>query len=715
MSRIAKTPLAALAAALLLAPALLLAQAKDWKEIPTPALKSFTIARPKRVALPNGMVILLMEDRELPLVNAFALVKTGLRDDPAEKTGLGSIAGQAWRTGGTKTKTGDELDDFLEARAAKVESGVGTTTASLSLSCLKGDFDAVLGVFDDLLRNPEFREEKIPLAKNQLNTGIARRNDEPMQIASREATKLGYGADSPYARVPEYATVAAVTREDLLAWHRKNVHPDRIVLGVTGDFDAKEMETKLRKLFGAWPKGPATAAAPAPYRKEPKPGVFFVEKDDVNQSSVRLVHLGIEKKDPDYFALEVMNEIFGGGFSSRLFSHVRSDKGLAYAVFGRVGAGWDFPGLFNVFLGTKSATTATGIDALMTEIKGILEAPPSADELNKAKDAILNSFVFKFDSKAKILREQSENEFFGFPPDFLEKYRSEIEKVTAADVHRVAKKHIRPQDLAILVVGRSADFDRPLSTFGPVTKVDITIPPPPGEKKAAATDVTKAAGKALFEKAASAIGPRAKVAAVKDVTTRGKVIMKTPQGEMELGVSTQVIFPDRIRSEIQTPMGGMTQVLGPAGAFIASPMGTQDLPVSMRDEMLKQLQRSPVFLAQKADDPKLTASVSGKEKIGDVEAQILEIAYEKVEVKWFVDPATGRLLRTSHAGTGPAGPVTAVTDYSDFRAVEGLTLAFLQETSQNGQKAQTLKLEEIKLNSGFDPKAFEKPAPKSGP
>ncbi|MFI5181796.1 MAG: insulinase family protein [Thermoanaerobaculia bacterium] len=712
MSRIAKTPLAALATALLLAPALLLAQAKDWKDIPTPALKSFTIAKPTRIALPNGMVILLMEDHELPLINASALVRGGLRDDPAEKTGLSSVAAQVWRTGGTKSKTGDELDDFLEARAAKVETSSGMGNSTASLSCLKGDFDSVLGVFDELLRSPEFREEKIPLAKNQLNTGIARRNDEPMGIAGREARKLGYGENSPYARVPEYATVAAISREDLLAWHRRNVHPDRIVMGVVGDFDAKEMEAKLRKTFGSWPKGPATSTAPAAYRKTPKPGVFFVEKDDVNQSSIHLVHLGIEKRDPDYFALEVMNEMFGGGFSSRLFSHVRSDKGLAYAVSGGVRNDWDYPGLFDVFLGTKSQTTATGIDALMTEIKGILEARPSADELKKAKDAILNSFVFRFDSKRKILLEQALDEFFGYPPDFLERYRNEIEKVTADDVLRVAKKHIRPADLAILVVGKSADFDKPLSTFGPVTKLDITIPPLPGEKKAAATDASRAAGKALLAKAAAAIGSAPMIAGVKDVATKGKAVMKTAQGEMELGVSSLIVFPDRIRHEMQTPMGSLTQVASSAGAFVVTAMGTQDLPGSQRDEMLKQVRRHPLFLGQKREDPKLSASTAGTEKIGEVSAQILDLSYDGLDVRWFLDPASGRLLRASYAGSGPGGPATVVVDYSDFRPVDGLTLPFQQEVSQNGQKIQTFKVEELRVNAGADPKAFEKPAPK---
>ena len=712
MTRPAKMVLAALSALLLLVPAPLRAQATDWKEIKAPPLKAFSIPKPVRVVLPNGMVILLMEDHELPLVNAFAYIRVGLRDDPADKIGLGTIAGQVWRTGGTKTKTGDELDDFLEARAAKVETGVSTANATVSLSCLKGDFDAVLGVFDDVLRNPEFREEKIPIAKNQLNASIARRNDEPMQIAGREARKLGYGETSPYARVPEYATVAAVTREDLLAWHRRFVHPDRIVMGVVGDFDPRAMEAKLKTTFGAWPKGPAVPTPLAAYRKAPKPGVFLVEKEDVNQASIHLVHLGIEKRDPDFFALEVMNEIFGGGFSSRLFSHVRSDKGLAYAVYGGVRSDWDNPGLFDVFLGTKSQTTATGIDALMAEIKGILDAPPSADDLKKAKDAILNSFVFRFDSKEKILREQALDAFFGYPPDFLERYRAEIEKVTAEDVLRVARQHVRPQDLAILVVGKPGDFDRPLSSFGEVRKLDITIPPPPGEKKAAATGAAKTAGRELFEKALAALGPREKLALVKDLTSKGKATMKTPRGDMEIGVSTQVVFPDRIRSEIQTPMGLMTQVLGPGGAFMTSPAGTQDLPDSARDGMVKVLERNPFFLAQRASDPKLVASAAGTEKIGSVNAEVLDLSFDTTEVRWFLEPATGRILRSSFSGPGPSGPAASVTDYSDFRPVDGFWLPFLQEVSQNGQKAQSLRIEEIKVNAGTDPKAFEKPAPK---
>ena len=245
-----------------------------------------------------------------------------------------------------------------------------------------------------------------------------------------------------------------------------------------------------------------------------------------------------------------------------------------------------------------------------------------------------------------------------------------------------------------------------------MTKVDITIPPPPGEKKAAATDATKTAGKALFAKAAAALGPAETRAAVKDLSTKGKATVKTPQGEMELSISTLVVFPDRIRSEIQGPMGSVTQVATPAGAFVVTPTGTQDLPGSQRDEMLRQVRRNPLFLGQKGEDPKLSVSAAGTEKIGDVTVEILDLSYDGLDVRWFLDGASGRLLHASYAGSGPAGPSTVVVDYSDFRPVNGLTLPFLQEASQNGQKVQTLRIEEIKLNSGFDPKAFQKPSHK---
>ncbi|PYQ40318.1 MAG: insulinase family protein [Acidobacteria bacterium] len=450
----------------------------DWKQIAKPPLRAFQPVSPRRIALGNGMVIFLQEDRELPLVQATLRIRGGSREEDAVKVGLVSVYGQAWRTGGTRKRTGDELDDYLEARAAHVETGGGLDSTTVSLNCLKENFADAFDVFLELLREPEFRPDKIELAQRQLHTGIARRNDNPQGILFRESAKLGYGAASPYARHPEYATIDAVTREDLLAWHRRYVHPGNMILGLVGDFDSKTMETTLRKAFASWPRGPAAAKVPEAGTPATAPGYYFIAKDDVNQSSIRMVHLGTTVDNPDYYAITVMNEVFGGSFAARLFTNVRSKKGLAYAVSGSVGTAHDHPGLFSVFTSTKSGTTAAAIDALYEEIDNLKKVPPTSEELQRARESLLNSFIFRVDSRAKVLFEKMTYEFYGYPLDFLERYPAAIEKVTAADVARAAQKYVDKGKLAVLVVGKAADFDRPLSSFGPVTTIDVTIPPP---------------------------------------------------------------------------------------------------------------------------------------------------------------------------------------------------------------------------------------------
>src|SRR5579863_7269173 len=232
-------------------------QAANWKQIPIAPLPAFHPQEPKRIELPNGMVIFLQEDHELPLIDGVARIRGGSRSEPGDKAGMLDLYGEVWRTGGTKAQTGDQLDDYLEIRAAKVESDGGADSTTVSLSCLKEDFNDTFKVFADLLREPEFREDKLDLAKHEAFDGISRRNDDVGQIARREATKLAYGAQNPYAREPEYATVGAVTRQDLIDWHHAYVHPNNIIIGIVGDFDSAQMEATLRKAFGSWEKGPA--------------------------------------------------------------------------------------------------------------------------------------------------------------------------------------------------------------------------------------------------------------------------------------------------------------------------------------------------------------------------------------------------------------------------------------------------------------------------
>jgi zinc protease len=458
------------------------AQAASWQQIPIPPLPAFHPQQPKRIQLSNGMVIFLQEDHELPLIDGTTRIRGGSHNEPAGKVGLTDIYGEVWRTGGTKTQTGDQLDDFLEVRAAKVETSSGPDSTSLNWSCLKGDFDDVFKVFVDLIQNPEFRQEKIEIAQKGEFDAISRRNDQIGEIAQREATKLAYGPDNPYARVPEYATVAAVTRQDLINWHGTYVHPNNIILGVSGDFDGKAMEAKLRAAFESWPKAPPLPKDEVQYHPAP-PGYYLIPKEDVNQSSIRMVSLGIKRDNPDYYAVSVFNEAFAGGFSSRLFNDIRTKRGLAYHVGGGIGANFGHPGILQFVMGTKSQSTVEAVQALYEDIDGLAKQPIADDEIQRAKDAILNAFIFRLDSPDKILAERMTYEFYGYPADWLDKYEAEIKKVTAADANRVSTKYMHRDQLAVLIVGNAKEFDKPISSLGPVKEIDITIPPPPGGKE----------------------------------------------------------------------------------------------------------------------------------------------------------------------------------------------------------------------------------------
>ena len=673
------------------------AQVSDYREIRTPPLHTMKIEQPKRIQLANGMVIFLMEDHELPLIRGSARIRGGSADVPANKAGMAGIYGQVWRTGGTQSKTGDELDDFLEARAARVEAGAGQDSTNISMNILKNDFDAVFPIFVDLLQRPAFRQEKIDLAKNLANTGISRRNDEPGSIVGREATKLGYGADSPYVRQSEYATIASITRDDLVAFHDKFVHPNNMIVGFVGDFDSAAMEKRLRAAFESWPRGPQAKSVNEPLHPA-KPGVYFVAKNDVTQANIAMVEPGTVRRNPDFYAITVMNEILSGGFSGRLMNHIRSAKGLAYGVGGGLGMGWDHPTLFMLNMSTKSGTTVESIDALRAEVNDLITKPVTPEELKLAKQSIANSFIFTMDSKAKLLGQQMELEFYGFPADWYQLYIPGIEKVTAADVERVAKKYVNPNQLAVLVVGNEKDFDKPLKTLGDVTPIDITIPEATSTTTPKAAAATNASGAALIQKVLDFAGGKAKIDAVQATHLVGMVT--TPQGEIETDITTR--YPDSVRQTMKTPMGEMTTVLTPEAAFMTGAMGTRDLAASQRDMLRRNARMDMISILKNASNPAWTFTVAGTEKIGDIHAQVLEISGEGGTVKWYVDPATGRILRKS--AQGPMGE--QVTEYTEWKSFSGVNMPVAGTISSGG----SMKVKTIEINPTVDPKIFARPS-----
>jgi zinc protease len=685
----------------------------SWQQIPIPPLPKFSPQEPIRVQLNNGMVIFLQPNHELPLIDATMRIRGGSRTEPSDKVGMLDMYGDVWRTGGTEQRTGDQLDDFLETRAAKVETGSSDDSTFISLDCLKGDFDSVFQIFLELLEHPAFRADKLDLSKKQMFTSIARRNDDIESIADRESAKLVYGSTNPYARVAEYATVAAVTREDLVDWHKEHSSPNNMIFGITGDFDPKEMEAKLRQTFDSWPKGaqhepPQITPAPA------KPGLYLVNKTDVNQSSIQMVGLGIERRNPDYFPIQVMNEVLGGGFSSRLFQNLRTKQGLAYSVGGGIGSAWDHLGMVDIEMGTKSATTVDGIKGIWEQLDGLHSSPPTEDELKRGKDSILNSFIFRFDTPVKVLRERMAYEYYGYPADWLERYRTAIDKVTTADVNRVIAKYVHGKDLAVLVVGNAAEFKPALDTLGPVKNIDITIPPPAGAGKASEKPTaSNPEGKGLIGKVVQFLGGAEKLKALKALHYSATSTRVSPQGEIPIETDVTVEFPDKLVSSMSAMGNEMKIVITPSAAFRVAGGQVQDMPESMRADALQTAKQQVYNVAQHADDPAYVFAADGTQKVGDAEAAVLSISGDGGTFRWLVNPATGELLEAISEVSGRQGPTERTIQFSDWKTVDGLNLYSQRTITEGGNVVAKDTIKSWTVNPPVDPKTFEKPAESS--
>lgn len=441
-----------------------------------------------RHVLSTGTVAYLVEDHDLPLITVSVLVRVGEYLDPPGKEGLASLTGSQMRAGGAGNRTADEFDEAVDFLAAQISSAVGSTQGTASLNCLAKDIDEALGLFFDMLRSPRFQEDRLALAKSQTLQQMERRNDSTATIESREWNRLIYGSDHFTNRYSTKASIEAITRDDLVQFHRRYYHPGAFIFAVSGDFTTAEMIAKLEAGLRGWPiaRDPVPDV-PRPTRT-PTPGLYAVHKPDVNQGRVSIGHLGAMRDIPDHYALTIMNDILGGGgFTSRIMSRVRSDEGLAYSAGSNFGFGVYYPGTFRCFFQSKSATVAQAIEIVLEEINRIRTTLVSPEELETAKNYAIETFPRFFSTAAQIAGTFAQDEFTRRPADFWHTYRDRIRAVTPEDVRRVAEKYLRPDQLVILVVGNLDDIlkgnpDRPqysLTKLAPKGQIQrIPLPDP---------------------------------------------------------------------------------------------------------------------------------------------------------------------------------------------------------------------------------------------
>ena len=669
---------------------------------------------PEKRTLSNGMTLYLIEDHELPLFSIDGLVKTGDIYDPPDKVGLSAIFASVMRTGGTVSREPDLLNEELESMAASVEVGMSPEYGTINLSTLADDVEKGLEIFADVLRNPAFREDKLELRKQQSIERIRRRNDNPIQLAFRNFSALLYGTDHPFGWYTSMEGIESISVDDLKAFHAKYYHPNNMMLAVTGDFDTETLIAQLEKVFEGWqaaeiefpdvPTSDATA----------KSSVNYIFKD-LNQTTMLIGDFGIKRKPdfPDFFPLRVMNDILGeGGFTSRLMMEVREKHGLAYSVGSMMQTSYyTNPGVWLAYSQTRADKTAEAISLIINVIKGLRDAPVPEAELQRTKDALINSFVFGFESSAQIAFQQVMLAYRAYAPDFLETYTDNIAKVTAEDVQAVAQKYLHPDELTIVTVGNKDSFDRPLDEFGKVNEIEIEQPePPPAEPMPEASETDTAQAKEVLAAAVDAHGGLEKLRAVKNIVLEARATASTPMGQMQVEGKSYYVYPDKFRQDVKLPQGEMGYVFDGTSGFALTPMGVQPLPPEVTNSFKDAVFRETLWLLTNLSQNEIAIQYAGTEEIAGKSVHVLLVPQPSGEVlRLFVSEETHYVVKFAYREIAQGVTANRETLMNDYRDVDGVKVPYHVVQNVDGQLFSESWVTGVTLNAELDETLFQEP------
>jgi len=421
--------------------------------------------------LANGIQFYHYESKDLPRIQVSLLINAGSMLEPADKVGAADLTARGLRSGGAGDRNADGIERDLERRGSELSLSVGREYASGRLFALTENRDKAMQILADILLRPQFDEQKLQQQKDLIVEGLRRQNDEPGEMSRREFRKVIYGKDHPLARVPTPAQVTSLSRADVQKFYDSFYRPASISVGVSGDISRDDARKLVEGALGTWNKPAAEVPAPPAIADaaDSSAGVYIARKLTA-QSQIRIGHLGMRRHEPLQYASAVLNGIYGtGGFSSRLMNRVRTKRGFVYGVGG--GVFNDQPqGLFVASAASKSRTTAAAIEEILDVTRGLLKDEITDDEIETAKRDAIFSFFTEFDEPAELINKYMVTDFQGYPADYLKTYPERIRAVTREELFAAAKQYIHPDRLKIFVVGFEKQFDKPLSTFGPVSE-----------------------------------------------------------------------------------------------------------------------------------------------------------------------------------------------------------------------------------------------------
>lgn len=718
-----------LVGAVLLCAAPAAAQAPGWPSerppAPLPARRADFPPYEVRT-LTNGLQVVVVLHHEQPAVSMRLLVRAGSVSDPRDKPGVATLTA-ALLDQGTTSRTAQQIADTIDYIGGGLGTGAGSDLSFVNVIVMKDSFELAMGLLAEIVRRPAFAPEEIERQRQQILSGLKVSYEDPDYVAGMVFDRLVYGFH-PYGR-PENGTpesIARITRADLQAFHQAYFAPNNAILAIVGDVTAEEAFKGAEKAFGDWPRQ-EIAAPSLPDPPQPTRRVIVVDRPGAVQTEIRAGHLGVPRKHVDFMALNLAIKILGGEGSNRLHRVLRSERGLTYAASADMNT-LKHTGDFMADTETRSEATAQALRLTIEEFWRLQRERVHPRELGDAQAYLAGSFPLTIETPDAIAMQVLNVLFYGLDLEELETFRERVNAVTVDDIQRVARAYLKPDRLSIVLVGDASRFVDELRGVGidsyervPLAELDLTTadfrraaagaPPQAGPAAPPASPPDERRARAIVARAIDAKGGLEKLRAVRTVTAKATTTVFTPQGTVKTDTVTYIEYPDRFRVEAALPMGRIVQVYAGGQAWIDGPTGAQEAPPPVRDEFRASVQRDviPMLLRAAAGELRMRPLPAAAEDGRAVEAVELSAA-DLDPVRLYVEAGTGLILKQAYQTRGAGGAETTEELFSDYRPVDGLTVAFKAVVRRGGATVIERNLTAFTYNTALDGSLFKKPS-----
>ena len=692
------------------------AQVRDWpsQRPPRPLAATESKLPPYEVrTLKKGLQVVAVLHHEQPAVSLRLLVRAGGALDPADTPGVAALAA-ALLDQGTTSRRAQEIASAVDSVGGALGVGAGTDLTFVNAIFMKDSFDLGLRIVADVARNPAFRPEEIERQRQQMLSSLQVSYEDPDYLADVVFDRLVYGFH-PYGK-PDSGTpesLARVTRDDLVAFHRAYFAPNNAILAIVGDVTAEEAFAGAERAFGDWPRLEGIKVEPPSDPPAPVRRVIVVDRPGAVQTEIRVGHIAVPRRHPDYMAFDLASRILGGEGSNRLHRVLRSERGLTYGASADLES-MKFAGHLVAETDTRSEATGQALRLIVDEFWRLQREHVMPGELQGAQDYLAGSFPLTIETPSAIALQVLNALFFGLDLEELQTFRERVTRVTPDDIQRVARLYLKPDRLSIVLVGDASKFASQLESAGfrnferiPIGELDLSSAdfrrrPGPSQGGAASVDPAE-----LIDRAIEAKGGLARLRGVRTIRAVSEMEVGEP-GAAPVRVTTFIAYPDRFRVDVESERGTLTQVYAAGEAWVRQPGRDEAVKVAP-EELEAAVRRDVLQLLVGAQSGSVPVRAASGVTLDGRAVHAVDCGSEPL-VRLLLDPVTGLVLGERYTARAPGDAVETEERYFGYRAVDGIQVPFATEVRRNGRTVIRRRLREILFNRELPAETFSRPS-----